>query len=549
MKLHILLIVVAAAFFARTVQSTRAALENDGECTTGGFVTAQQSPDGIYLRVELDEPNAAASEQLSGQLLTIEPGFPVQAYASAGSYHAGPQLFVTVGNIDADAQLEILAAGLATGPIYAWNHDGSLVSGWPVSTNGGTGYLSLGNLDSVLSDLEVFATGSVSSANGLMAFNGNGTPLPGWPRSYTNFTGSPAALGLVGANTRAHIFTEEQDWSMHGYSYAGSILTGWPVTGLGGQERHTPAIGDLDGDGEPEIVTATGATSSGVYIYAYNSDGSEVPGWPVNFGANTGYPHTFPVIGDVDGDYSYEVIVVTKILRGTWVTEVKILNRNGAEERAMIAADTVGYGSAPALADLDGDDVPEIIVQTDQAINVWRGDGTSYPGWPVTWSTSTWLGNSSPVVGDLNCDGQPDIAVTCQIAGSSTTGEVRVYNRNGTLQSGFPMSLSIGPGGGPAIADIDNDGVNELIVLGTYWNGVPGNVDTVWAYQLCSLGTGRIEWGQFGGNASHTGFYPMIPPPVPAASAAALLAITAALSVLLARSRRRALRTSKISQH
>src|SRR5690348_3656990 len=51
----------------------------------------------------------------------LEPGFPVQTYEGAGTYHGGPAIHALVGNIDSDPQLEILATALASGPLYAWN--------------------------------------------------------------------------------------------------------------------------------------------------------------------------------------------------------------------------------------------------------------------------------------------------------------------------------------------------------------------------------------------------------------------------------------------
>ncbi len=52
-----------------------------------------------------------------------------------------------------------------------------------------------------------------------------------------------------------------------------------PVSGSGGQERHTVALGDIDGDGTMEIVTCSSATTPGVYMFAYRPDGSLLPGW------------------------------------------------------------------------------------------------------------------------------------------------------------------------------------------------------------------------------------------------------------------------------
>jgi len=227
----------------------------------------------------------------------------------------------------------------------------------------------------------------------------------------------------------------------------------------------------------------------------------------VNFGANTGYPDTFPAIGDVDGDTFNEVVVVMKMQHGSWVSDVKVLSGDGTEEVYMTATTTVPYGTAPALADLDDDGIPEIIVQTEGAVDVWYGDGTPFPGWPATWGSGYWVGNSSPVVGDIDCDFLPEIAITSQVAGSGVNGYVRVFEHDGTSHPDFPMAMPIGSGAVPAIADFDLDGTNELIITGSYWSGSSGTYDKCWAFELCDGPCGAIEWGQFGHDPGHTGRY------------------------------------------
>ncbi len=238
----------------------------------------------------------------------------------------------------------------------------------------------------------------------------------------------------------------------------------------------------------------------GIYVHAYHRDGSEVAGFPVLM---DGEVDTFPAIGDVDGDGDPEIV----LMASQGITSfVKVLAADGTVERTMTAVGDVAYGTAPALGDLDGDGVPEIVVQTDDALNVWKGNGTIFPGWPRTW-TNSWQGSSAPVIGDVDGDGQPDIAITKQVAGSSEFGEVRLYDRNGVLNSHFPKQLELGAGGVPAIADLDLDGRNELVVLGSAWSGFEGLYDKVWVYDLHGSSYGGIEWGQFGGNARHTGLY------------------------------------------
>ena len=238
-------------------------------------------------------------------------------------------------------------------------------------------------------------------------------------------------------------------------------------------------------------------------LHAYHHDGTLLSGFPVEF---SGYVGTYPVIGDVDGDGALEIVVV-----GAGSDSVRIYSANGSLKRTMTAASGTWYGTAPALADLDGDSIPEIIVQGNTALSVFRGDGSLFPGWPVVWEGDHEAGNSAPVVGDVDGDQQPDIVVVSHVGGQVATGSVRAYNRNGQPIAHFPKQINIGAGAVPAIADIDLDGRNEIIITGDYWDGVADYFDKVWVYDLGNGPHGRIEWGQMGGNAQHRGLYP--PPP------------------------------------
>ncbi len=230
-------------------------------------------------------------------------------------------------------------------------------------------------------------------------------------------------------------------------------------------------------------------------------------GFPVVVTSEYGFADTYSAVGDVDGDGSPEIIVVGLQSSGP---EILVFGGNGLLKRTIPLMGEMFYGTAPALADLDGDGLPEIIVQTNQALNVVRGDGTTFPGWPVNWDQDPnryWAFTSAPVVGDVDGDGLPDIVVCIQFNGSSEDGEVRVYNRNGTLHPRFPKTLKIGFGAVPAIADLDLDGRNEIVVSGDFWNGIPGDYDRVWVFDLGGLAHGAIQWGQFMGGPKHQAHY------------------------------------------
>jgi hypothetical protein len=110
--------------------------------------------------------------------------------------------------------------------------------------------------------------------------------------------------------------------------------------------------------------------------------------------------------------------------------------------------------------------------------------------------------NVSPLVADVTGDGRLDIiALDYQyIVVLSLTGAVE-------------CKIKVPDGGSmPAIGDIDHDGRNDIVYQSQQWFGYDDDrQDTIWAYDVSSGPTGRIEWGQLGGSAKNNAVYPPVP--------------------------------------
>jgi subtilisin family serine protease len=461
--------------------------------------------DGVFTLAFPDNDNVTINVDLD-----LQAGFPARSRVSkVGMGRAGPAVHTLITNVNGGPGLQILASSSGYGPLDAWDSSGTMLPGWPVVTMGNVfpaaGELSKASQGSevIFGDMEAIIT----------AVDGSGTILPGWPHSGSNFILSPPSLADVDGDGLDEVFIEEEDWAFHGYKANGTILSGWPVHNLsGGQRLHTPAIADIDGDGDFEIVTTSQGSSSGFSLFAYHHNGVPVSGFPVVFDSAIAYD-AYVSIGDVDGDRQPEIVTVGRRYTASNSSDrtlVFIYSGGGVLKRSIQISGAFLYGAAPALADLDGDGALEIIVQTNTALNVVRGNGTTFPGWPVEWTAYGETYNSAPVVGDVDGDGLPDIVVVTE--GYSLTGNVRVYNRNGVSHPRFPKDLPIGPGAVPAIADIDGDGHNEIIVIGSP-ESFDGFLDRLWVFDLGGPTHGPVLWGQFMGNAKHTGTSTVIYPP------------------------------------
>lgn len=179
---------------------------------------------------------------------------------SGSSFEHNPPV---IGDVDNDSHLEVATADNSYGKIYLFREDALFEAGFPAKINQGQAYQSPVFAD-VDEDgyLEFFAYHVLGK---LCAFDHNGVSLPGWSIEVADDIGQYICF------------------------------------------NNAPTLGDIDGDGEIEVVAA-GLTcewcSDGVLV-AYNLDGTMVPGFPIivpqyNFNAN-------PALTDLDNDGDIEI--------------------------------------------------------------------------------------------------------------------------------------------------------------------------------------------------------------------------------------------------
>ena len=453
--------------------------------TPGTFDFSFPQPETDTFRVFVDE--------------MLEAGFPVRKntftdFDDPPGAHVG---VLAVGNVDADPQLEIVADTLQYGPIHVLNHDGSDVPGWPVYQGRFSRGVSLGEIDGDPTGLEIVANHYYF---GTHIYDGRGLLLPGWPPQGGYGIDLPAPIIDVDGDGRDEVVlyplrrADGSEWRTDVQVPAIPLPQEGPVGMV--------VVGDLDADGSPEFVTPGGGgylTS----IYVSDRDGLR-PGFPIPIPRDAlaeGWPHL--LIGDVDGDGAPNIIVPSwrRELSGQVRFQVMVFSNRGKFIRAIVTDSGSLYTS---LADLDGDGFPEIIRASENHLHAWRGDGTELPGWPASIVGGDFAGTTHPVVGDVDGDGRPDVVVGARFAGGKALHAIRY---DGTSVAGFPKNFW-GEGGGlntPAIADIDLDGRNEIIVNVTSGNGLR---DAVFVYDTHGAAPyGPLEWPQYMGSAQRRGYY------------------------------------------
>jgi hypothetical protein len=247
-------------------------------------------------------------------------------------------------------------------------------------------------------------------------------------------------------------------------------------------------IGDVNGDGYVDIVTCN-QTADSVSVLLGNGDGTfQTPVSYSSGGASAG-----PVaIGDVNGDGHPDLAVVNEYLSefDRSAGNVSVLLNNGDGTFQPPVSYPVGYGpGSVAIGDLNGDGHPDLVVANQSlngygAVGVLLGNGDGTFQNPVNY-TSGGVWADAVAIGDLNGDGNPDLAVTnmCAIGGTGKCLRPTVFVLPGSGDGTFVGQYTARSLGGYdpqsiAIADVNGDGKPDLVVanFAAYGNHAHGSV-------------------------------------------------------------------------
>jgi len=273
------------------------------------------------------------------------------------------------------------------------------------------------------------------------------------------------------------------------------------VSGFDGQGGVT--IADVDSDGEPEVV----AFQTGYRIAAVDATGSIE--WSSASFSMMAYPQ--PAVADMDGDGDVEVVGDAGIVDGgsgatlgtisgmanSWRTPVIAdLDQDGTSEiiLANIVTDPdgnrlwsnsgTGSGNFAAVADIDGDPGGEVFFVSGSTCYVHDEDGTLLDSFPIPGSNP-----GPPSVADFDGDGEVEIAVPANTS-------ISVFDVDGTMLWTQPINDTSGLAGCSGY-DVDGDGAYEVLYADQdnfyMYDGATGvvlysnpnhNSGTVWEYPV-----------------------------------------------------------------
>ena len=242
----------------------------------------------------------------------------------------------------------------------------------------------------------------------------------------------------------------------------GSFLAA--VSFAAGDDPRSVAVADLDGDTVPDLVTAN-FESHDVSVLLGNGDGSFQPA--VSY-LTTNLVVNFPLsvaIADLDGDTVPDLV----ILNENGETVSSLLGNGDGSFREGFKIRRVGLDPRSfAVADLDGDSVPDAVtVNIDGGdVSVLLGDGAGR--FQFAFSFAAGISPQSIAIADFDGDTVPDLVTTDL---SATVVHVLLGNGDGTFE--VPVAFAAGPGRrSVAVADLDGDTAPDLVTANTPGNDV-----------------------------------------------------------------------------
>jgi hypothetical protein len=309
-------------------------------------------------------------------------------------------------------------------------------------------------------------------------------------------------------------------------NHLGKVEPGWPFFSIGTETSpagchdtivSSPSVGDLDNDGDLEIV----AGGFDKRIYAWHHDGRFVDGFPPDSALRDRFPtwsdligrladNTWgsPALADLDRDGFLDIIIGTAegnfdarwggnadgwtcpyALPDGWAEgycggSLYAFNRYGKTLPGFPKYFLEIISSSPAVSDVNGDGRYEIFVGTgtfyynsspDHPTNGFRLYGFDHQGKELLgWEGGKATGGSvvmSPSIGDITGDKEPEVIVL------AADNRVYAWRINGQEVNGFPMTPRdfIGNNSGSfdaikglVLADYDGDGKMEII-FGQGW--------------------------------------------------------------------------------
>ena len=228
---------------------------------------------------------------------------------------------------------------------------------------------------------------------------------------------------------------------------------------LGANGSTAVALGDLDADGDLDMVVANGFSDVANRVYINDSTGSYTDSGQALGTNNT----TSVALGDVDGDGDLDIVMANELGRGS-----RVYNNNGAgifsDSGQALGTDDSQF---VALGDVDGDGDLDMVVANrfSQPDRVYINDSTG--GFSDSGQSIGTNDGASIALGDIDSDGDLDMVVA-----NDSNRPNQVYFNDGV--GGFSDSdqlLGTNSSQSVALGDVDGDGDLDMVLANSIDQG------------------------------------------------------------------------------